>query len=99
MQSYLIIADISKPFMENYIFFYQVVIKESLESEVLLPDIKKKKGGTCMSESKAHGRLQSNPRKTILGNERQPYYFILLVSSLLPVLRMPKRMPFTIASF
>lgn len=52
-----------------------------------------------MSESKAHGRLQSNPRKTILGNERQPYYFILLVSSLLPVLRMPKRMPFTIVSF
>lgn len=43
MQNYLIIADISKPFMENYIFFYQVVIKESLESEVL-PDIKKKRG-------------------------------------------------------
>lgn len=41
MQNYFIIADISKPFIENYIFFYQIVIKESLESEVL-PAIKKK---------------------------------------------------------
>jgi len=98
IQSYFITADTNKPLTETRIFFYQVIIKESLGCESLSPlPPKKGRGGTCMN--KTQRRLQSCWRRTILGNEGLVCYFILCVSSLFPVLRVCIRMLVTVVRF